>query len=589
MKEHIKQFLYLLDRPAKKAIPLILFNFLLSSVLDVIGVALIGVFLGLITNPHLLSNRIPFIGSWLSNLSNNKILIISGLLIISAFATKAFLVLKIQKQLIFFCQMLAVRLKTRLMTTFQYAPYIYHLQKNSDYLISRIQGNIDSYVNNVLMAILYLVSNSLITFFILSFLLIMHPYSTIILFGAFILLGVGYDYFAKKKLVQMGKRLAITNAEITKSVREGLHGLVEARVLGKENYFIEKLNRYSLEHAASYGVLVTGQLLPRFLIENMIAIFIVLVCMVGLTTGYNSAHIVAMVGIFAAASARLLPTFTQIITSINQIRGYFHHMGLVYSELIEVDELKRNSFQTNLLLSTDSKLLFSKVDIENASYKYPQSNNFALKNVDLTILKGQSIGLIGHSGAGKSTLVNLILGFVEPQSGQLLIDGKSIQCLRRWLNNFAYIPQSIFLLDDTLRHNIAFGTNDEDIDDNRLFSAIKMAQLNEVVENLPEGVNTFIGENGIRLSGGQRQRVALARAFYYERDIIIMDEATSSLDNETEKEIINTIKRLKGEKTLIVIAHRLTTVEHCDILYRIEKGIIISAGSFKEVIGLVAT
>ena len=181
-------------------------------------------------------------------------------------------------------------------------------------------------------------------------------------------------------------------------------------------------------------------------------------------------------------------------------------------------------------------------------------------------------------------MVNLILGLIEPQQGQVLADSKPIQNLRAWLNNFAYIPQSIFLLDDTLRRNIAFGLEDDLIDDKQLWNVIEMAQLTEVVQHLPKGFDTLIGENGVRLSGGQRQRVALARAFYHARDVIIMDEATSSLDNETEKEVIETIKRLKGNKTLIVIAHRLTTVEHCDLLYRLEQGGVSAVGSFAEVV-----
>ena len=183
--------------------------------------------------------------------------------------------------------------------------------------------------------------------------------------------------------------------------------------------------------------------------------------------------------------------------------------------------------------------------------------------------------------------MNIILGFLEPQQGHILIDGESIKNLRAWLNNFAYIPQTIFLLDDTLQKNIALGIEDEAIDETRVWNAVKMAQLTEVVHHLPQGINTVIGENGVRLSGGQRQRVALARAFYHERDIIVMDEATSSLDHETESEVINTIKRLKGSKTLIVIAHRLTTVEHCDVLYRLDHGRVSAVGSFQEVVGVV--
>lgn len=580
MKNYIKQFFYLLDTQARKTIPILILSFLLSSILDMLGVGLIGLFLGLITNPNFLVNKISFIHVTLPLVVGKKILIISGILIISAFAIKALIVLSIQKKLILFCQSLAVRLKKRLMTAFQYAPYVYHMQKNSDYLISRIQGNIDSYVNNILMAILYLVSNFLIAIFIIALLIIFNPISTITLIVAFILLGLTYDLFAKKQLLAMGKKLAVTNGEITKSVRQGLYGLTEARVLGREKYFVHKLEKTSLEHANAYSIVMARQLLPRYLVENLMAIFIVVISIVCVTAGYSSVNVVAMVGMFAAAGARLLPTFTQIITSVNQIRGYFYQMGLVYEELIEVDELPKNHLESK----DTKKLIFSTICLQNVSYFYPNSTLSALEKINIEIIKGQSIGLIGRSGAGKSTLVNLILGFLEPQQGQLLVDDKPITHLRQWLNNFAYIPQSIFLLDDTLRKNIAFGIEETEINEARVLNAIQMAQLTEVVNRLPQGTNTLIGENGVRLSGGQRQRVALARAFYHERDIIIMDEATSSLDNETEIEVINTIKRLKSGKTLIVIAHRLSTVEHCDVLYKLDQGKIIAKGTFKEVV-----
>lgn len=584
MSTFTKQFFYLLDRQARKAIPFLLLSFIISSILDVVGVGLIGLFLGLLTNPSYLANKFSY--SWLAlpTIESNKILELAGIFIIIAFALKAILVMSIQKRIILFGQSLAVRLKTRLMTAFQYAPYVYHLKKNSDHLISRLQGNLDSYIGNVVMAILYLLSNALITVFILSLLFYLHPVPSLILLISFIIFGLSYDLIARKKISLLGKQLAKTNGEISKSVREGLHGVTEARVLGREKYFIDKLTKNSIEHAHSYGVLTARQMLPRYLIENMMAIFIVAVCLFGMGAGYSSVKIVAMVGVFAAAGARLLPTFTQIITNINQIRSYYHQMDLVYNEFLEVDQLTQNSLQKNLLQTHKEKLQFDKVELRQVCFHYPESSLVALSNIDLTFYKGQSIGLIGRSGAGKSTLVNLILGFLEPQQGKVLIDGKPLVDLRGWLNNFAYISQVIFLLDDTLKRNVAFGINDEEIDEQRVWNAIKLAQLEDVVKNLPAGLETWIGENGVRFSGGQRQRVALARAFYHERDIIVMDEATSSLDNETEKEVISTIKRLKGEKTLIVIAHRLSTIEHCDILYRLDKGKIIATGTYQEIV-----
>ena len=585
MKGYIKQFFYLLDAPAKKGIPLLILAFIFSSILDVIGVGLIGIFLGLLTNPHFFFEKFPTIAFLLHGISEKKLIIFSGLLIVFAFATKAIITLTIQTKIIFFCQSLAVRLKTRMMMAYQYAPYIYHLEKNSAYLISKIQDNVNSFIGNILLAVLNLISNGLITAAILLFLAFLHPFLTIFLLGMFFLVGFSFDLFVKRKLSTMGKIVALSNGEMIKSIHHGLNGVTEIRVLGREDYFLQCLNKVSYQYAHAAGVIVALQQIPRYLIENMMAIFIIGLSMGGIIAGFGMSSVIAMVGMFAAAGARLLPTVTQIMSTINQMRGSSYHMQLVYEELNRLDTMALDIAKLKSLSQNATKLPFSAIQLKHIAYQYPNTTHYALQDIDITLSKGQSIGLIGPSGAGKSTLVNVILGFLEPQKGELCVDGQSILHLRAWLNNFAYIPQSIFLLDDTLRRNIALGIVDEEIDEIQIWNAIKLAQLVEVVHQMPNGLDTFIGENGIRLSGGQRQRVALARAFYHERDIIIMDEATSSLDNETEKEVINTIKRLKGDKTLIVIAHRLSTVEHCDVLYRLEKGCITAIGSFQEVVG----
>ncbi len=555
--------------------------FIFSSILDVIGISLIGIFLAFITNMDVFFQKFHFLGNVFGNLTEKQIIVCSGLFIIAAFIIKAYVALRIQTQIVFFSLGLSVRLKTRLMMAYQIAPFEYHLQKNSAYLVTRMQDNINNYINNLLMPILNVISNGIVIFFILISLAIMRPLPTIFLGAMFLTLGTSYDWYAKKKLAKAGKIVAELNGELVKNINHGLHGLNEIRVLGRENYFLSQLTKISRQYAQNYGLLTALQQVPRYLIENIMAMFIVGIGLIGIFAGYSVGVIVATAGMFAAAGVRLLPTVNQFLTGLNQIRGSSYHMQLIYDELTEVDKLSNKAF----LVNDGEKYPFSNIILQNVTYQYPRAHRLVLTNITMSIKKGQSIGLVGASGAGKSTLINIILGFIEPSQGCLLIDGKPRSDLRKWLNNFAYIPQSIFLLDDTLQRNIALGMEDHEIDAEKIFKTIEMAQLNEVVNELPLGLNTIIGENGIRLSGGQRQRVALARALYHERDIIIMDEATSSLDNETEKEVINTIKRLKGNKTLIVIAHRLSTVEHCDILYKLEKGEIVAAGSFHTVIG----
>jgi ABC-type multidrug transport system fused ATPase/permease subunit len=302
-----------------------------------------------------------------------------------------------------------------------------------------------------------------------------------------------------------------------------------------------------------------------------------------LLVGTNPLTMIPTLGVFAAACIRLLPTVSQIIGQFSQLRSARYVTDLLYDEIYQLEQSNKIRNSKN---DQEHRQLFSQFILRNVSYHYENAKFGALKDVNITFFRGQSIGLIGSSGAGKSTLVSIILGLLTPNTGELLVDGHTIETTRAWLNNFAYIPQSIFLLDDTLKRNIAMGAEDSEIDDIKINHAIEMAQLSDVVSELPDGVDTLIGENGARLSGGQRQRVALARALYYEREIIVMDEATSSLDNETEREVINSIKKLHGLKTLIVIAHRLSNIQYCDIIYKLEKGRVITSGTFDEVVGV---
>lgn len=334
----------------------------------------------------------------------------------------------------------------------------------------------------------------------------------------------------------------------------------------------------------------------------MMVLFIVGLSFGGLAIGLDTTSIVVMAGLFAAAGVRLLPLSNQMLSSCQQIRSSYQHAKLIYDDLVTlspVTEERHSIFQASLLKQQEThyrlqnlniflpdaeKHPFSKIELRNVSYCYSDTTDNALEAINLTLLKGQSIGIIGPSGAGKSTLINLLVGMLKPDQGAILVDEKPITSTRAWLNNFAYLPQTIFLLDDSVRRNIAFGIEDQDIEDEQIWKALEMAQLMDVVTQLPQQLDTFIGENGIRLSGGQRQRIALARAFYHQRDILVLDEATSSLDRDTEKDVIDTLKGLKGQKTLVIIAHRLSTVEHCDKLFYLKKGRLFSSGSYEEVI-----
>ena len=296
---------------------------------------------------------------------------------------------------------------------------------------------------------------------------------------------------------------------------------------------------------------------------------------------YDVANMILILGIYGAASLRLIP----IATSINHSRIQIQFANNSVSRLFEDIYRFKNSQHLKINENTSRNILFETLDLENTSFSYKDRNKVVIDNISLSIKKGEIVAFIGESGSGKTTIVDLIIGLIKPTSGNILINKKPInEMLFSWHKKIAYLPQQIFLIDDTLKKNIALGCENNNIDNELLLSAIQSARLTDLVNSLEKGLDTKIGEKGVRLSGGQRQRVALARSFYHKRDILIMDESTSALDTKIEEEVIREIEILKGEKTIIIITHRLNSLEFCDSIYKIHNGKIIDFGSPKDVL-----
>jgi len=318
------------------------------------------------------------------------------------------------------------------------------------------------------------------------------------------------------------------------------------------------------------------------MLELTMISFVVLFVLGTLFLGGNIDTLLPTLSVFGVASLRLFPAANTLIQSLIQIRYSRDSVSRLYNDYYK---LKQPSGKEDQPVSTQMPKQFQVLKLDRVSFTYPQSEFKALNEISLEINAGESIGLIGPSGSGKTTLVDMLLGLLEPQQGNIQYNGEGVKTvLQQWRSQAAYIPQQVFLIDDTLRHNVAFGIDNDEIDNDRLQESLRQSKLIKVVEQLPQGVETILGENGVRLSGGQRQRVALARAFYHGRDVLVMDEATSALDDQTEQEIVKEIDQLKGKKTMIVIAHRLTTLKHCDRIYKLENGRVVAVGSYKELI-----
>jgi len=354
----------------------------------------------------------------------------------------------------------------------------------------------------------------------------------------------------------------------------------ESKILGRELFFRKQFSRPVFVRAHLRALVSTSGQAPRAIIELVAIISIFLVAFIILARDGAMGNVVTVIGLFSIVAMRLIPSATRIAAFSLQLQEGSASVDIVHKEVGHVMNLRRTP-------SPKSSLPFDrKIGLENLSYRYPGASEPVLRNIELTIDRGQSVAFIGSSGAGKTTIVDVILGLLDPVEGRLTIDGVDARKnVRAWQDCIGYVPQTIYLLDNTLRRNIAFGIADAQIDEERVLEVVRMARLEEMVSKLPEGLDTFIGEGGVRLSGGQRQRAGIARALYHDPYVLILDEATAALDNETERDITQSIDALHGEKTVILIAHRLSTVRRCDRIFFLKDGQLIDFGTFEELNG----
>ncbi|WP_130836227.1 ABC transporter ATP-binding protein [Lachnoclostridium sp. Marseille-P6806] len=368
-----------------------------------------------------------------------------------------------------------------------------------------------------------------------------------------------------------GHEANVNNALVTKWLMQAINGIKETKVLNREKYFIDQYDRSGKKLAEIQTQSASVANLPRLSIETMTMVGIL--AMMGIFIGRtdNAAPMMARIGVLAVVAIRIMPSANRIAQSLNSVAYY--EPSLTAVETIITDSRAANVDARFEGRDEIRPLSFSDhVELRDISYRYPGTETDILKDSSLTIPIGHSIGLVGPSGAGKSTAVDIILGLLKPQEGQILVDGRIDieENLPGWYADIGYVPQMMFMLDDTIRSNVAYGVRPEDIDDAKVWHVLEEAKLDEFVRSLPDGLNTGIGERGVRISGGQRQRIGIARALYNDPQIMIFDEATSALDNETEKAIMEAIERLHGRKTLIIVAHRLSTIANCDAVYRVE-------------------
>jgi ABC-type multidrug transport system fused ATPase/permease subunit len=550
---------------------------LFAVTLDLIGVGLIAPLVTLITFGE---NRT--LAPAFANQPRLMFLIL-GMILIAVYVTKGILAYKVNRRIVVFGEQNRARLAKHLMQAYQKRDWSFHLRHGSSEIVSKIVWHTNIFSSNTLIPVLRLATDSLV-FVLIVLLLATRNFSAVLLLLA--LFGVAFIFMHRRlrqRLQVAQKTLALAHATLIAAVTQAIGGFREIRVLGVEEHFLDEVtNCANTISDASGDYSALGQV-PRYVIEAVMVSFIVILATIQFAMEGSAASIMPIVGTFAVAGIRLMPSVTSMISSFNSIRSSRYVVRELAEEMLAIASQAYSKAEEGARLASIAPRVLERgklrdVVLKTVRVSYQDDSAPALKGIDLTIQQGEAVGLMGPSGAGKSTLADTILGFLVPQAGSIEVNGVNIHAnLAKWLAMTAYIPQAAYMLNDTLRRNITFGEPIEWQDEGKLLRAVELAQLREVVGKLPDGLETVVGERGIRLSGGQRQRIALARALYHDREFIILDEATAALDMDTEREIVAAIKSLHGLKTLLIIAHRESTLDGCDRIIRLQDGCIFEA------------
>jgi ABC-type multidrug transport system fused ATPase/permease subunit len=485
-----------------------------------------------------------------------------------------------------FVKRLEVELMSTLLGSYLSQDYVFHLRTNSSTLAKNILSEASQLVSGMVMATLTIVTDAIVAIAILAFLFVKEPMTTLVVLSAIaVSLGLVYS-LSRRQLSALGERSRIAEQGRYRIVQEALAGIKDIKVHGRERHFLGLFRDFSSGVAS---VMVQATMLkesPRYAVETTAFLLLVGVIIALIGSGAEAAEISGALALFGISGFRLMPIAFRVYKGFGDLR---------YSQAIIESTCRDVALAKSLPVDSAEVLdppLFDEIRFERVEYRYPEALETAVRELDLTLRRNTSVALVGATGAGKSTIADLLLGLIEPTGGRIVIGDEPFlgETARRFRRRIGYVAQHIFLMDDTVRSNIAFGIAEADIDDERVERAARAAHLHDfVVGDLPAGYRTEIGERGVRLSGGQRQRIGIARALYHDPDLLIFDEATSALDGVTESIVTEALKDFSGAKTMLIIAHRLTTIRHCDRIYVIERGRIAAQGTYDELMAGNAT
>ena len=577
MRKIYSKLKVLLDRKQKSQMVGIVVLMLIGGVLESLGIAMIAPVMQVVIDPKEVEESfiLSSIYDFFNLTSTTQLAAIIMVSIILVFIIKnvfLYFMNVVQLRFVYTNQFATSR---RMMINFMQRPYEYYL--NADTTV--IQRNITSDVNNLyalILSCLQLISEIIVFVCLVAILLSQDAKMTITIATLLVIVLLVIKFVIKPVMVKAGKDNQDYYSGLYKWIYESVTGIKEIKVAAKENYFI---NGYA-DCGAGYVNAVQKYNLynstPRLLIETIAIAGMIGYMLFVMAQGTSLTSLLPQLTVLAAAAARLLPSANRInnyLTSIAYFEPFLDNVSENLQDEIHDESISYNSEDYRTKSQIEKLPVSKSINLEDITYKYPNTDKYILDGADMEIPVGKSVGIVGTSGAGKTTIVDVLLGLLEPEKGRILADGVDVKTnYKGWLKNVGYIPQTIFMTDSTIRKNVAFGVPEDEIDDAKVWQALSEAALDSFVKELPEGLDTEIGERGIRLSGGQRQRIGIARALFEDPEVLVLDEATSALDNDTEAAIMDSINRLHGKKTLVIIAHRLQTIEKCDMIYGIKDG-----------------
>jgi len=586
MLKIIIEFFLLLTPTQRKQFYLLQVLVIIMSLAEIVSIVSIVPFMTIVGDPSVLEkDNLLSILFLKSNIDDPyEFIFYLGFIVLATLAIATLVSMFITWRLTMFANKVGIEIGDRLYTYYLNQDWLFHTIGNSSNLTKKIANETTRVTIEILVPLMLMNSRIVLTFFILLLIFLHDPLILILFLLVFTLSYIILFKFVRKQLVINGKNISNMFLERFKLMSEGFGGIKEVLLLGRSNYFKERFIKAGNKLSYSLGINRTIALAPRYFMELLgFATMIGLVLYLIKNSQGNLGIILPILSAYALAGMKLLPALQQIYHSIAQVKG-----NISAYETIQEDLKNSNATETSQKVETNQQVWskHNEINLKNITFNYPDKAIPALENISLTIKPNTTVGFVGTTGSGKSTLIDIILGLIKPQQGEIAIDGTPLtkKNLRMWQNKIGFVPQTIFLTEGTIAENITFGIPQDLIDYVQIKKVLKLAHLEEWVSQLEKGVYTKVGERGVQVSGGQKQRIGIARALYNEADVLVFDEATSALDGITEKNIMNAINKFTGQKTLIIIAHRMKTVEKCNQIFMMENGRVVYRGTYQQLL-----